>query len=336
MSDPAVITNTGRSSMGKIDAVICEYIADNERIADLFNGLYFQGERKIHAENIEDYEEKYPVKYHVGERHSKHNGRVRYRDIVKKLKNGGSLRILAMENQNRVDYTMPFRCMEYDTLEYRRQIDRRIRDNEKNPQWNNEAEFLCGVRKTDRFAPVYTVCLYHGKDAWDGPRTLRDMMDFGSDSDQMSRYFVDYPMKLFCVNEEQDFSCFHTELRQLFTMISCQKDWKRLRSLVESEDYRNISSDTAEAIAVVLGWSDPKEIRMKYEEKGKGVNMCKALEDLLAIERGKGEKLGVEQGIEQNSYNMIWNMQEEGIELDRICRISGKTAEEVQRILDRK
>lgn len=61
---------------------------------------------------------------------------------------------------------------------------------------------------------------------------------------------------------------------------------------------------------------------------GKGVNMCKALEDLLAIER--------EKGIEQNTYHMIWNMQEEGIELNQICRISGKTPEEVQQILDRK
>lgn len=65
---------------------------------------------------------------------------------------------------------------------------------------------------------------------------------------------------------------------------------------------------------------------------GKDVNMCKALEDLLAIEREKGEKLG----IEQNTYNMIWNMQQEGIELDQICRICGKTAEEVQQILESK
>ena len=56
--------------------------------------------------------------------------------------------------------------------------------------------------------------------------------------------------------------------------------------------------------------------------------MCKALEDLLAIEREKGEKIGIE--------NMIWNMQQEGIELDRICHICGKTAEEVQQILESK
>ena len=70
----AVITSTGRSSMGEIDVVICEYIADNERIADLFNGLYFQGEMKIRAENIEDYEEKYPVRYPSKGKRSKRNG----------------------------------------------------------------------------------------------------------------------------------------------------------------------------------------------------------------------------------------------------------------------
>ena len=121
--------------MGDIDVAICEYIAENERVADLFNGLYFQGERTIRAENIEDYEEKYPVKCPTGGKRSKRTGKVRYRDIVKKLKSGGSLRILAMENQNQVDYTMPFRCMEYDTMEYRRQIDHRIRENEKNPDF---------------------------------------------------------------------------------------------------------------------------------------------------------------------------------------------------------
>ena len=256
---------------------------------------------------------------------------MRYRDIIKKLKNGGSLRVLAIENQNLVDYTMPFRCMEYDTLEYRRQIDRRIRDNKAVGKWNSDAEFLCGIHREDRFAPVYTICLYHGKMAWDGPRTLRDMMDFGKDGDQMSKYFTDYPMKLFCVNEEKDFSCFRTELREFFTMISCQEDRERLKELAQKEELRNISKETAETIAVVLGWPDPKEIPMKYEEKGKGVNMCRALRELLEEEWEKGEK----QGIEQNTYSFIISMHEENIELDKICRICGKTEEEVRQILEK-
>lgn len=43
----------------------------------------------------------------------------RIRDLKKYIKTRGSLRILAVENQNQVDYSMPFRCMEYDILEYR-------------------------------------------------------------------------------------------------------------------------------------------------------------------------------------------------------------------------
>ena len=74
---------------------------------------------------------------------------------------------------------------------------------------------------------------------------------------------------------------------------------------------------------------------VKYEEKDESVNMCKALEELTALARAEGEKAGIERGIEQKTYDMIWSMQEEGIELEKICRISGKTAEEVQEILSK-
>ena len=70
---------------------------------------------------------------------------------------------------------------------------------------------------------------------------------------------------------------------------------------------------------------------MKYEEEGKGVNMCRALRELLEEEWEKGEK----QGIEQNTYSFIISMHEENIELDKICRICGKTEEEVRQIIEK-
>lgn len=129
---------------------MCTYMSDRNRMADLFNGAYFQGNQMIRPEDIEDYEGKYPSK-------KRRSGNVRYRDIVKKMKNGGSLRVLAIENQNCVDYIMPFRCMEYDTLEYRRQIDNRVK---KIKQWqigiigqNFYAEFgkMTGLHRFIRF-----------------------------------------------------------------------------------------------------------------------------------------------------------------------------------------
>ena len=60
---------------------------------------------------------------------------------------------------------------------------------------------------------------------------------------------------------------------------------------------------------------------MEYEEEGKGVNMCKALEGL--IQKGK----------EQATCNMIVKMHKAGIALEKICEIAEKTPEEVGEIL---
>lgn len=320
--------------MGKIDVAIYEYISDKTRIADLFNGVYFDGMQAIRAEDIEDYEEKYPLKKKASGGKKGRRGNARYRDIVKKWKIGGTLRVLAIENQNFVDYTMPFRCMEYDTLEYRRQIDDKRKENYSVAKWNNRAEFLCGVHREDRFSPVYTICLYHGKEVWDGPRTLKDMMDFGRDENHMSRFFSDYPMKLFCVNEENNFECFQTELREFFQILSCREDTGKLEKLSKMERYQNISRETAEMIAIVLGWSETEKSNMEYKEEGKGVNMCKAMEELLKREREIGEKTGIEQGIELTMCDMALKMWKAGINWETICQITGKTTEEMQKILE--
>lgn len=80
--------------MGKNSNMMNYYFSDEERFADLFNGVFFQGK---------------PVE--------------RIHDVCKKLKTGSTLRILALENQELVDYAMPFRCMQYDVMEYGKQLE---------------------------------------------------------------------------------------------------------------------------------------------------------------------------------------------------------------------
>ena len=55
----------------------------------------------------------------------------RIRDVKMRLKSGGELRLLAIGNQNFVDYSMLFRCMEYDFLEYGRQSKEKAAANRK-------------------------------------------------------------------------------------------------------------------------------------------------------------------------------------------------------------
>ena len=119
--------------MGKISNVINHYLSDNRRFADLFNGVYFQGEPVIRADDLlEGSQVYYGITGVAGKSRTAHQteGRETYlerrnrtRDICKQLKNGETLRILAVENQERVDYTMPYRCMEYDVMEYGKQLD---------------------------------------------------------------------------------------------------------------------------------------------------------------------------------------------------------------------
>lgn len=83
--------------LGKQNDVILDYFDDNERFADLYNGTLFNGRQAIDPEMLEDASEHYTQR-------SRSTGgekiyRSRYRDVKKRLKDGGTLRILAVEAQ---------------------------------------------------------------------------------------------------------------------------------------------------------------------------------------------------------------------------------------------
>ena len=123
------------------------------------------------------------------------------------------------------------------------------RKNRKNKNWDSWAEETCGIKKTDRLIPIFALCVYHGQEKWDGPRHLRDMMDFGKDEGGISSLFHDYPMRLCCLNEMEDFHVFHTEIKQVFQILQCRQDKKQLRELLDSDAaYRHVDEDTLEVI----------------------------------------------------------------------------------------
>lgn len=48
----------------------------------------------------------------------------------------------------------------------------------------------CVAAKDDRLIPVITITLYWGNDAWDAPRTLREM--FSEVDEHLKRFLLDY------------------------------------------------------------------------------------------------------------------------------------------------
>lgn len=293
--------------MGQINNIIYHYMTDRHRFADLFNGVYFSGKKIICAEELTE-----ASAHYAGSGSStRKDGRLeRFRDVRMSMKTGETFRLLALENQNMVDYTMPFRCMQYDTMDYHRQIYELKKSNKQACACLTAPELLCGFRQADRLTPIYTLCLYHGEDEWNGPRSLKDMMRFGKE-DEMEAFFADYPLRLFCVNEESDFTAFNTELKEVFQSLIYRRDKIGLRRLVENEKaYRHLSRDTVEAISVLLNVPRLWEDREKYISKGEEeeYDMCQALREMLDDER----KEGIEQGIEQGAGALIQTCEELG------------------------
>ena len=82
--------------MGKISNSINHYLSDNRRFADLFNGICFQGETVVRAEDLAEGTQVYhgmtqePGKTGQGKKIGERRERIR--DICKRLKTGGMLR----------------------------------------------------------------------------------------------------------------------------------------------------------------------------------------------------------------------------------------------------
>lgn len=301
--------------MGKQDAAMQSYLSDKRRFADLFNGVFFQGKQLINYCELQESSERYSD--------MEDQGRTRFRDIKMTMKSGELFRLLAVENQTTVDYSMPYRCMQYDSMEYGKQLKALKNFNRNYNLTATPAERLCGMKKSDRLTPVYTLCLYHGDEPWDGPSSLKDMMDFGKTENEMSRYFADYPLRLFCVNEAPDFNIFHTELRELFCAIKYRKDKKGLLQLFQRNSrYRSLGQETVQTLSVLLNIPDLWQKKEKYwriKDNKEGYDMCQALEEW--------RQDNIAEGITQGKTVIVKNMLKRGFPDEVICELAECTVE---------
>ena len=292
-------SSADRRIMGKYDDVMYRYLSDNDRFADLFNAVLFDGRAVVQGELLEDASERCvdviseAVLAGAG-------GRSRYeksvRDIRKRMRTGESFIVTAIENQNAIDYAMPWRIMRYDQMEYGRQIRDIIsrRGAALRKQGRSAGNWTKRLQQEDRLCPVYTICFYHGTEPWDGPRGLRDMMQFGKETEGWQDVFHDYGMTLFCAGEQNDLSRFGTDLKLLLEVLQLRQDKDGLLRLWSEEPFSHLDLETAEAMAVM---TDSVDILKKLEvtEEG-GCNMCLAVEEMKRDWKAEGKAEGRTEG----------------------------------------
>ena len=221
----------------------------------------------------------------------------RYRDLLKfaviKQDERTSYVLLGIENQTDVHYAMPVRNAIYDALQYGRQvadIAAGHRRNKNDFSGKNNGEYLSGFLKEDHIRPVITLVIHFGAEEWDGPLSLHEMM---STRDMELLSFVENyrihlidPAKL----TEEQLDHFSTSLKEVMGYIKYSKNKEQLLKFLHTDTHRSIEMNAVRVIKTIT--NTPIEVS---EEEGE-IEMCKAIEDLIAESEARGRAEGEVRG----------------------------------------
>ena len=314
--------------MGTADMVTKEYMRENAVLADAFNYLIYNGKKVIDPAKLKEIDpteialpfgdeekagEDKKGKVQETEWSSVKNGSVRkktagragkktdavqkYRDILKsaviKQDEKMSYVLLGIENQTDVHYAMPVRNAIYDALQYGRQvadIAAEHRRNKNDFSGKNNGEYLSGFLKEDHIRPVITLVIHFGAEEWDGPLSLHEMM---STRDMELLSFVENyrihlidPAKL----TEEQLDHFSTSLKEVMGYIKYSKNKEQLLKFLHTDTHRSIEMNAVRVIKTIT--NTPIEVSEEEEE----IEMCKAIEDLIAESEARGRAEGETRG----------------------------------------
>lgn len=241
------------------DTAMKRFWENNERFADLFNAVFFDGREVIKPELLTerngDVSASVPIKKH-------YENVNKYQDVTKYYK-GVELTILGIENQLRVNYAMPLRCRLYDDLDYLKECSALAGINKKLHNLSDPDEFLSGLTKEDRLHMSFRIVIYYGEKPWDGPRKLSDMVIV---PEAFQPFFQDYAMPLIVISdpENRKIPYKNESVRNLMTQLYLlyNKNWEEIQKQNVSLD-----NDTAKLLESLIG---SKNFKMNFKKrKGK-------------------------------------------------------------------
>ncbi len=283
----------------KADVRLKDFWRQNDRFADLFNAVVFEGKEVIKPDSLQemdtdmsgiiqfpDYEESV----------------VRIRDVVKKMAYGVEFVVMGIDNQMKIHYGMPLRALLYDGLGYLKEYQEIAKQRKSEGGKVTEDEFLSKIRKEDRLHPIITIVIYYNEKPWDGPLCLRDMMV--EMPEEISRIFSDYKMNLVQVRDSDRYVFNNEDVKTVFE-ISREIFRGNLDQITQKYN-RDIDAELAAVIGQI---TDSNEITRQASEK-EVVNMCTALE--------KWEKQAEEHGAEKNQREIILKLLKKGYNAEQI------------------
>ena len=316
--------------MGEMDRVTKAYMSDNRIFADAVNFYFFGGKPHVDPDRLREMD---PGQLAFFRQKNRSRSMERRRDVLKymvgKWSEEGAILLFGIENQTQIDYSMPVRSMLYDALQYEQQVDEIISrrpadsgerlDQAEKKKLNGTSikgskDVIPRLREDDRLIPVTTLTIYYGADEWIGHRDLHSMLRL---SPGMEELVENYRLNLICPAEieDMDFDRFQTGLGKALKVCKYAKNAEKLKRVVDSDPaYQALDRDTANLIQTVL------DRRIVIPEERREVDMCKAIDDLIAGGVAQGMEQGLKQGMTQGEEKKQKEM------FERVLRMVQKNA----------
>ena len=217
--------------MGVGDVSLKKWLGKKERFADLFNGTVFGGGYVVRPEELKETPREHDII--IKDKNNKARIVQRYRDIIMNW-HGTILAVLAIENQEKVNYIMPVRNMIYDGLAYMEQIDKAWNELPKEQRAKvKKEEFISKYRKGQKLTPAITLVFYYCSKMWDGAKDIYDMLGINkkhTDMDALKDWIPNYHINLIDVNDINNIKNFEKDLQTMFGMLKYKKDKNKLRN----------------------------------------------------------------------------------------------------------
>ena len=194
-----------------------------------------------------------------------------------------------LENQAKIHYAMPLRHMVGDAFSYMKEYDEIAAVNKKNGDFHSADEFLSGFKKTDRLHPVISLCVYYGESEWDGPFSLKDMLEI---PEKIESLVSDYRMNLVQVRSSGELCFSDPDVNMVFDVsrLIYARDYTKINEVYRDH---NIPADLGLVIGAITESQKLIDHALELEQKGGQINMCNALEELRQEGVEEGRKEGI-------------------------------------------
>ncbi len=166
--------------MRALDACSKNYTRKSEIVADLVNYAVYDGKQIVREGDISEKDTtELSALYKKNKKKMEFFYKNRFRDVLRKCTlhetPDAKYLIVGVENQDKVHYAMCVRNMLMDAINYATQVEVIADKNRKREGNLPSAEFLSGMKTTDRLKPVITLVVYWGEEKWDAARSLHEM-----------------------------------------------------------------------------------------------------------------------------------------------------------------